>query len=183
MISIKEYAEKNHISYEAVRKQVARYRDTLKEHIIVQGRTQYLDDDAIAYLDEKRATNPVVIIESDKNTQIEELRTQNENLKIKILDLQDQLIKSKDQLLERDKELIELKEQVYRLTLRQEENTADDDGSDETEEVAGDEEDGSAETEELHENLEKQSVVQPEIEAAGRRTLKSLFLLFRSRRK
>ena len=182
MISIKDYAERNHISYEAARKQVARYRDDLLGHIIIQGRTQYLDDDAVAFLDEHRAANPVVIIEGDKNTQIEELKIQNENLKLRVMELQDQLIKSKDALLERDKELIDLREQVYRLTFRQEEY-ADDDGSDETEAVTGSEDDGSDETEELRENMEKQPVAQPEKEEAGRRTLKSLFLLFRSRRK
>ena len=33
-ITLKEYAEKKHISYEAVRKQVIRYQDELKDHII-----------------------------------------------------------------------------------------------------------------------------------------------------
>ena len=44
MVTLKEYAEKKSISYEAVRKQVSRYREELGDHIKKEGRTQYLDD-------------------------------------------------------------------------------------------------------------------------------------------
>ena len=37
-------AKQNNISYEAVRKQVARYKDELKGHLIKEGRQQFLDE-------------------------------------------------------------------------------------------------------------------------------------------
>ncbi len=120
MISLKDYAKKKNVSYEAVRKQVNRYRDDLGNHLYKKDRTQYLDEEGEAFLDQKRASNPVVLVEYDKDEQIEELNRQNEALKIKVMELQDQLIKSKDQLLERDQQLIELKDQLHLLTIKQE---------------------------------------------------------------
>lgn len=73
MITLKEYAENKKVSYEAIRKQVKRYKVELGEHIIQDGRQQFLDDVAIKFLDEKRLKNPVILEQADKNVQIEEL--------------------------------------------------------------------------------------------------------------
>lgn len=136
MITLKDYAKKKNVSYEAVRKQVNRYRDELGDHLYKKDRTQYLDEEGEAFLDEKRASNPVILVEHDKDEQIEELNRQNEALKIKIMELQDQLIKSKDQLLERDQQLIELKDQLYLLTTKQDSAMdPDEDSTEETEEL------------------------------------------------
>lgn len=118
MISLKDYAKKKNVSYEAVRKQVNRYRDELGDHLYKKDRTQYLDEDGEAFLDQKRASNPVILVEHDKNEQINELKHQNEALKIKVMELQEQLIKSKDQLLERDQQLIELKDQLFLMAAK-----------------------------------------------------------------
>lgn len=159
MITLKDYAKKKNVSYEAVRKQVNRYRDELGDHLYKKDRTQYLDEEGEAFLDEKRASNPVILVEHDKDEQIDELKHQNEALKIKIMELQDQLIKSKDQLLERDQQLIELKDQLYLLTTKKEEEPEQDpDGSEDTEELTMD---GSEETEELTAETTKQPDVQP----------------------
>lgn len=53
-MTIQDYASKNHISYEAVRRQVAQYKDILQPHIIKKGRTQYLDDFAVDFLEKHR---------------------------------------------------------------------------------------------------------------------------------
>ena len=82
MITLKDYAEKHSISYEAVRQQVDRYKDDLQEHISKQGKTRYLDEEAEAFLDAKRATNPIVIIDNSKDDRIEELEGQCEALKV-----------------------------------------------------------------------------------------------------
>lgn len=78
MITFKEYAKQNHITYEAVRSQVNRYRDQLGEHIIQDGRQQFLDDYAVAFLDERRQKNPVVVYQQSKDEAIEELRKELE---------------------------------------------------------------------------------------------------------
>lgn len=168
MISLKEYAQKKNISYEAVRKQVNRYRNELGDHLYKKDRTQYLDEEGEAFLDQKRASNPVILVEHDKDEQIEDLTRQNESLKVKIMELQDQLIKSKDQLLERDQQLIELKDQLYLLTEKQEaappesKLEEDDDGSAPTEKLIPDDDyDGTEPTVELTPDMMKQPSVQP----------------------
>ena len=98
MISLKDYAKSKKISYEAVRKQVARYKNELEGHISKVHRTQYLDDIAVKFLDEKRAVNPVAIIQIDKDEEIEHLKEENKNLLVSVANLQDSLLKSKDQL-------------------------------------------------------------------------------------
>lgn len=122
MINLKDYAKKQGISYEAIRKQVARYRDELGEHISYQGKTQYLDEIAEEFLDGKRAVNAIHIIEHDKDEQIEDLKHQNELLKMKIMELQEQLIASKDQLLDTNRQLIDMQNQVLALTVQDEQD-------------------------------------------------------------
>lgn len=81
--SLRDYAKEKNISYEAVRKQVARYKDDLGSHIIMDGRQQFLDEEAVAFLDGKRQKNPVAIIQQDKNEQIEALEEQVKQLLMK----------------------------------------------------------------------------------------------------
>lgn len=104
MISLKDYAKSKKISYEAVRKQVARYKNELEGHISKIHRTQYLDDAAIKFLDEKRAINPVAIIQIDKDEEIERLKEENKSLLVNVATLQDSLLKSQSQI-ERLKEI------------------------------------------------------------------------------
>lgn len=64
MISIKDYASDSGVSYEAVRKQIKRYREELDGHVRTEGRVQYLDDVAVAFLNEHRSKNPLVVGDS-----------------------------------------------------------------------------------------------------------------------
>jgi len=84
VITLKDYADQKNVSYEAVRKQVARYANELGDHIIKDGRQQFLDEEAVAFLDSKRQKNPVVIYQQDKDDTIEQLRIEKENHLIKI---------------------------------------------------------------------------------------------------
>lgn len=74
VISLKDYAKTHHISYEAVRKQVARYKKDLEGHLIKDGRQQFLDEEAVAFLDAKRAKNPVAIINISKDEALEAVK-------------------------------------------------------------------------------------------------------------
>lgn len=112
MVSLREYAKNKGCSYEAVRKQVNRYKNELGGHINKVGRTQYLDDEAVSFLDNKRADNPVVIIEVGKDDEIKRLQEENKNLLIKIAELQDLLLREKDQVKELQEEKIALLEQA-----------------------------------------------------------------------
>ena len=48
-VSLKDYAEQKRVSYEAVRQQVIRYKKELGNHIIRDGRQQFLDEEAVAF--------------------------------------------------------------------------------------------------------------------------------------
>lgn len=96
MISLKEYAKDKNKSYEAIRKQIVRYKKELEGHIVKVNRTQYLDEEAVAFLDTKRAENPIVIIESGKDEEIQRLEAENKTLLLKIAELQDALLREKD---------------------------------------------------------------------------------------
>ena len=105
VISLKDYAKQNNISYEAVRQQVVRYKDELSEHIIRDGRQQFLDEEAVTFLDAKRQKNPVAIIQQDKDETIEALRQERENLLINIAAQADKIAQQADELREADKAL------------------------------------------------------------------------------
>lgn len=98
MISLKDYAAQRNITYEAVRKSVTRYKEELEGHIVVTDRTQYLDDEAVAFLDERRKKNPVVIIQQSKDDEINQLRQEKEQLKDKLIAAQEILLKQKDEI-------------------------------------------------------------------------------------
>lgn len=96
VISLKDYAKQNNVSYEAVRQQVVRYKDDLGSHIIRDGRQQFLDEEAVAFLDARRQKNPVAIIQMDKDEQIEALERENKILLQQLATVQDKLLKEKD---------------------------------------------------------------------------------------
>ena len=100
VISLKEYAKQHNISYEAVRKQVSRFKNELGTHIIQDGRQQFLDEEAVAFLDARREKNPISIIQQDKDDTIKALEDENKGLLQKIALLQDELLKEKDKRLE-----------------------------------------------------------------------------------
>lgn len=114
MESIKEYASRKNVSYEAVRKQVKRYEKDLEGHITKVGKKQYLDDEAVAFLDDKREKNPIVVIQADKDERIEELERENKLLLVKVAELHEKLEQKsvKIELLQQEKiELLEVKTQ------------------------------------------------------------------------
>lgn len=105
MISLKDYAKNKNVSYEAIRKQVNRYSAELEGHITKEGKTQLLDDEAVAFLDEKRKSNPVVVYEASKDEEIERLKMENKNLLIKLAEVNEKLTIKQEriELLQADK--------------------------------------------------------------------------------
>lgn len=110
MISIKDYAKEHKISYEAVRKQIKRYQKELEGHISKINRTKFLDDFAVEFLNDKRKNNPIVIIEANKDEEIQRLKDENKALLLKVADLQEQLLKEKDNVKLLQEEKIQLLE-------------------------------------------------------------------------
>ena len=91
MITIRDYAKENNVSYEAIRKQIKRYEDELNGHIIKQNRTQFLDDIAVAILDQHRRENPVIIVNQDTDFRLKQLKDENKNLLIKVAQQADKI--------------------------------------------------------------------------------------------
>lgn len=108
MISIKDYAKEKGVSYEAIRQSVDRYKDELEGHIVKQGKTRYLDETAVEILNSKRAVNPVVIVNEDKDERIAALEEENKALLQRVAALQDQLLKEKERVTLLQQEKIEL---------------------------------------------------------------------------
>lgn len=100
VISLKEYARIKSISYEAVRQQVARYREELGEHLIKDGRQQYLDEAAVAFLDERRQKNPVVIYQENKDEELERLREIYQATLEALSDARERIIAQQDKIYE-----------------------------------------------------------------------------------
>lgn len=96
MVSIAEYAKQKQISYQAVNQQIKRYQKELKGHIQKQGKTRFLDDEAVEFLNQKRKENPVTVVHEGRTERITELEDQVKLLTAKVVELQDRLIQSKD---------------------------------------------------------------------------------------
>lgn len=113
MVSIKDYAKEHGVSYEAVRSQVARYMDRevdgfrLSDHINKVGRTQYIDDEGAAFLDERRSRSPIVIQQEERDETIERLRTRVDELQARLITAQDEY-----RVLLSEKHAIEMREQA-----------------------------------------------------------------------
>lgn len=98
MITIREYARKNNVSYEAIRKQIKRYESELKEHIIKQNRTQFLDEVAVKILDRHRGESPIVIVNQDTSSKLQLLEEENKNLLVKVAAQADKISQLSEEL-------------------------------------------------------------------------------------
>ena len=96
MISIKDYAELKGVSTQAVYKQLQTHDTELKGHIVKQGRTRYLTDEAVAILDKYREASPQIIERSNDRELIEQLEIENKNLLIKIAAQADKIAELSD---------------------------------------------------------------------------------------
>ena len=119
MVSIRDYAKMNNVSYEAIRQQVKRYEDELNGHIIKQNRTQFLDDVAVDILDQHRKENPVVIINQDTDSRLKQLEDENKNLLIKVAQQADKISQLNEDLKNKTEQmtslLLENKEKTFLL--------------------------------------------------------------------
>ena len=99
VMTIRQYAQQKGVSYEAIRKQIKRYQDDLRDHIIIKNRTMYLDEQGVEFLDKKRNDNSVISRRDDAEEELKALRQQVDALRSKIVELQEAVIKSKDDVI------------------------------------------------------------------------------------
>ena len=90
MITLRDYANQKSISYEAVRRQIKRYSSELEGHITKQGRTRFLDDEAVSFLEEHRQDNAVSV--QNNIASLAKLEEENKMLLQKIAALQEMII-------------------------------------------------------------------------------------------
>lgn len=100
MITLKEFANIENISYEAVRQQVNRYKKDLAQHLVKEGRTTYLDDWAVEYLKSKRSKQPVIVQQRDQSAELEQLRNENKQLLVELARVQQSEIEKTEKIVE-----------------------------------------------------------------------------------
>ena len=99
LVTIKQFADSQGITYEAVRRQVARYSEELSDHIIRQNRTQYLDEKAVEFLKERRRESPIVLQTIDQGEEIGRLQDQVESLKAQLVTAQNKLLEAQEKVI------------------------------------------------------------------------------------
>ena len=99
LVTIKQFADSQGITYEAVRRQVARYSEELSDHIIRQNRTQYLDEKAVEFLKERRRESPIVLQTIDQGEEIGRLQDQVESLKAQLVTAQNKLLEAQERVI------------------------------------------------------------------------------------
>lgn len=166
MQTIKEYAAAQKISYEAARQQVARYRKELGPHIVKVGRTQYLDDDAIAYLREQRGKTPAAIVKDKNNDEIQALILQNNNLLIQVATLQDQVIKAQAEILAAKDEVARLQGQLIAMLDEQSASPSPEDEAEAVHDPRDDEAEAGAMDEQPASPPEDDPIIAPPVDAS-----------------
>lgn len=107
-ISIRQYAQARHVSYEAVRRQVLRYDKELKDHIERTNNTVFLDDEACDFLDMHRQKRAIIIDDEAHQSEIDMLKREIERLKHDKEELKDKLIALHEQQQISDKQTTQL---------------------------------------------------------------------------
>lgn len=128
MVTLKQYADSQKITYEAVRRQVVRYKEELKGHIVINRRAQYLDQYAVDFLNTKRRESPIILMQQNLDEEVTELREQVEQLKNQLLEAQNQLLQSQTRIIalqDETRAAIEAKQQYDGLLTMHEETKAE----------------------------------------------------------
>lgn len=86
MITVKQYAEERGITIQAVHQSMngKRKKERLDGHVQVIDGIKWLDEEAVAILDESRNRSPIVWEKADANERIQELEREREAMLIKI---------------------------------------------------------------------------------------------------
>lgn len=119
MITIKDYAKQQGISHQAVYQMLGTHKDELDPHIIKQGRTRYLTDEAVEILEKYRQQAPIVMERQDQVARIKELEQEREQLLIKTADLAARLAELADWKAEKAVEIAAAEHQKQLLTTTQ----------------------------------------------------------------
>ena len=134
IMTIKQFADSQGITYEAVRRQTVRYAEELSGHVIRKGRTQYLDEKAVEFLKERRRESPIVLQTIDQGEEIGRLQEQLESLRTQLMSAQNKLLESQERIISLQEEAQKALEDRARYTALLEDNEAKEKKLQETEE-------------------------------------------------
>lgn len=98
MVSIKDYAINKGVSTQAVYKQLKTHEKVLTGHIQKVKGTRYLDDEAVAYLNNQSDKTPSVFVQNNNTERVVELEDENKRLLIKIAELQEIVIQKSERI-------------------------------------------------------------------------------------
>lgn len=124
LMSIREFADLQGITYEACRKQVARYSEELSGHVIQKNRTRYLDEVAVKFLQERRRESPIILQNMDQGEEISRLQEQMDALKAQLVSAQNKLLESQERIISLQDEIQKTLEDKARYTALLEDNEA-----------------------------------------------------------
>ena len=122
LVTIKQFADSQGITYEAVRKQVVRFSEELSGHVIRKNRTQYLDEVAVKFLQERRRESPIILQNMDQGEEISRLMDQVESLRAQLVSAQNKLLESQERIISLQDEAQKALEDKARYTALLEDN-------------------------------------------------------------
>lgn len=96
VMTIRQFAEDQHVSYEAIRRQLVIYRKQLEGHIIRDKQYKLLDEYAVEFLRTKRRHSPIVAINQEREETIDTLKNNLVSAQNMIVELQQQLDEMKN---------------------------------------------------------------------------------------
>lgn len=111
LISIRDYAKSQNVSYEAVRQQVVLYAKELEQHIIKQNRTRFLDEYAVEFLTARRREHPIILMNQTKDEELEEMKAEIDRLREQLVSAQNQLLTKQEQIVTIQEKYIALQEE------------------------------------------------------------------------
>ena len=134
LVTIKQFADSQGISYEAVRKQLHKYSEELSGHVIRKDRTRYLDEVAVKFLQERRRESPIILQNMDQGEEISRLMDQVESLRAQLVSAQNKLLESQERIISLQDEAQKALEDKARYTALLEDNETKEKKLQETEE-------------------------------------------------
>ena len=113
-ISLTEFAEREGVSYAAIRLQVRRYEDELKGHIVKKPHKNgvFLDEWAQTFLSERRGKSKAAVFYKNQGEEYERLKTEVADLKQKLAEAAETIAVLKGDKAEAEERLTELQNQV-----------------------------------------------------------------------
>lgn len=122
VMTLRQFAEAEGVTYESVRRLVTKYAEDLGNHIYTKDNTRFLDEWALAFLREKRRQSPIIRVVKDRGEEIQALQdqiaaleSQREELTARLLAAQDKIAEAKSQTAVVQDKLIESQQRVIAL--------------------------------------------------------------------